>query len=598
MMTTTQKALVLVLIPVCFELVFITVMFFNIDQLASDLEKMERSKDAIESMYKTENWIITTCIWALSDTQNTEKDEKRLDYFDKGFSDRNFVKITDNRYPEIGALQEEIGELKNSIRELVEAKRREYATHEPFPRQKIYTGFLDMRSLADRIIETEKRMVHSEPQELAGLRTSLLSVMAIGIVCSALISFGLARYLTRDIIERLLRVKESAHRLAAREPVTPPSLKGDELATLESIIYESSRNLQDIRERENAILDNAADVICSLDRKLRISGVNAAAFRNWNFTEDELLGKALASVLVAEDVDATRANFQLISEGPGDGEIHNRVRTKSGAIREVVWSVKWNTNENQFFCVIHDVTDQRALQKMKQQFLAIAGHDLRSPLASVSIILERLLDDSVERLTPAARKELSKTREILSRLFDLVNELLELEKLESGKFVLATDCVSAFDVCVLSCETLEAMAAKAGVKLVKPSNDFAVVADERRLVQSVVNLLSNAIKFSPRDSTVFLSLARVNVNGANLVQIRITDQGPGIPETDRALIFEKFSQNKNSSNVNIKGTGLGLAIVKAIAQAHGGDVGVESEIGSGSTFWLSVPEFIDQEDDV
>lgn len=597
MLTTTQKALILVLIPVCVELLFITVMFFNIGQLAAELEQMEHSKDAIENMYRTENWIITTCIWALSDTQNTEKDESRLDYFDKEFARRQFGKVSDSRYPELASLQDDVNELSNSIKELVNAKRREYATNESFPRQKIYTSFLDMRSIADRIIAIEKRVTDAEPEELQSSRQKLFLLMAFGVVFSAITSFGLARFVTRDLANRLIQLRESAHRLAARESVPPPTLKGDELASLETMIYESSLNLRDIRERENAILDNAADVICSLDRKLRLTGVNAAAMRVWNYREDELLGRALATIVVPEDIDATRAQFQLISDGPGAGEIHSRVRTKSGDIRDVVWSVKWSNGEAQFFCVLHDVTELKSLQQMKQQFLAIAGHDLRSPLASVSIILERLLADSVEPLSPAARRELAKTRDVLTRLFDLVNELLELEKLESGKFVLATDCVSAFDVCVLSCETLDAMASKAGVTLVKPKNDFALLADERRVVQSVVNLLSNAIKFSPRDSTITLSLERAVVEDVKLVRICISDQGPGIPEADRALIFEKFSQSKNSSNVNIKGTGLGLAIVKAIAHAHGGDVGVQSEVGKGSTFWMSIPEFTDQEDD-
>ena len=597
MLTTTQKALVLVLIPVCFELVFIFIMAFAVDQIASDLQKMEHSRDAIENMYRTENWVISTCIWALSDTQNTKKDEKRLDYLEKEFSQLSFGKVSDNRFPELSSLQDDVGELTKAISALVAAKRREYTTHEGFPRQLIYTSFLDMRSIADRIIAIEKRVADSEPAELSRFRSTLMALMATGVAFSALVSFALAHFLTRDIIDRLLRLKESAHRLAAREPVLPPALKGDELASLESIIYESSRSLQDIRERENAVLDNAADVICSLDHKLRFTGVNAAAFRDWSFSEDELLGKALAAIVVPDDVDETRAQFQLVSDGPGAGEIQNRIRTKSGDSRDVVWSVKWNSVESQYFCVIHDVTELRNLQKMKQQFLAIAGHDLRSPLASVSITLERLLDEQNEPLTPAARKELTKTRDILSRLVDLVNELLELEKLESGKFVLATNCVSAFDVCVLACETLDAMAARAGVTVVKPKNDFALLGDERRLVQSVVNLLSNAIKFSPRNSTITLSLERTTADDAHLVQMRISDQGPGITEDDRALIFEKFSQSKTNSNVSIKSTGLGLAIVKAIAYAHGGDVGIESEVGKGSTFWLSIPEFIDQEDE-
>jgi len=109
--------------------------------------------------------------------------------------------------------------------------------------------------------------------------------------------------------------------------------------------------------------------------------------------------------------------------------------------------------------------------------------------------------------------------------------------------------------------------------------------DELRLVQAVINLLSNAIKFSPKNGTVTLAIVR----SANHVELRIVDEGPGIPQEDANLIFEEFRQSATAKQSSMKSTGLGLAIVKAIAEAHGGEVGVDSEVGKGSTFWIRIP---------
>lgn len=574
-------------------------MFFTVEQAAADLERMEHSKDAIQDLYSAQNWAVSTCIWALSENQNNRRDVKRLDEFDKQFAESKWTTLADDRNPELAMLQKDFNELGKTISEIVALKKKEYDSNGTyfFPRDLLYTAFMDMSSLSDRIIAIEKKIGTAEPEELQSLRLKLISFLFAGVICSSAISFALARFLITNVVDRLLYLKDDAYRLAARGEVLPPSNRGDELAALESTMFQSCLSLQEIRERENAILDNAADVICSLDRKLRFTGVNAAAYRVWKYKEEELLGKALAALLPPDAIDATRVQFQVIADGAGEGEIENQLRAKDGELRDVVWSVKWSASESQFYCVLHDVTELRQLQKMKQQFLAIAGHDLRAPLASVSLILERLLAEQVGELTSPARKELNKTRDILGRLLELVNELLELEKFESGKFVLASDCVSAFDVCVLSCETLETMASRAGVSLVKPTNDYAVLADERRLVQSVLNLLSNAIKFSPSGSTISLGLVRTqSLEGRPMIQIRVSDQGPGIPANDLGLIFEKFSQSKGGANTIVKGTGLGLAIVRAIAHAHGGEVGVESAVGNGSTFWLTVPEFLDAED--
>jgi signal transduction histidine kinase len=160
--------------------------------------------------------------------------------------------------------------------------------------------------------------------------------------------------------------------------------------------------------------------------------------------------------------------------------------------------------------------------------------------------------------------------------------------LEAGKLVLELDTVCATEVCKEARESLEMLAQKAGVgiDIAEPNTDAPFIGEHKRMVQVIINLLSNAIKFSPAGTTVTLGVDEK----PDSVEISVADQGPGIPAEDRAVIFDKFRQSRATSNVDIKGSGIGLAIVRAIAEAHHGQVGVDSRPGGGSIFWVRVPK--------
>jgi signal transduction histidine kinase len=207
------------------------------------------------------------------------------------------------------------------------------------------------------------------------------------------------------------------------------------------------------------------------------------------------------------------------------------------------------------------------------------------------VSLALLLDGKRGPLSERVQRLLKNAQSSSQKLTNLVNELLELEKLESSALVLELTAVSASDACASAKESVEMLAKQAQVTLRGPIGDALLLADPRRIVQVLINLLSNAIKFSPPASTVTISLAR---NEPEHVDIRITDEGPGIPLEHQSLIFDKFQQSRAVSNVPIKSTGLGLAIVKAIVEAHYGTVGVESDGTHGSTFWIRLP--LHQED--
>jgi signal transduction histidine kinase len=170
---------------------------------------------------------------------------------------------------------------------------------------------------------------------------------------------------------------------------------------------------------------------------------------------------------------------------------------------------------------------------------------------------------------------------------ELIGDLLDLEKLDSGKLVLQPACASAYDICSAAKDAVEHFAQRQQIKLIMPEGDAAIYGDERRLIQVVINLLSNAIKFSPRGANVSMKIAPAG----NLVEISVIDQGAGIPEQDQEVIFERFRQSTSKTDSGVKGTGLGLAIVKAIGEAHNGQVGVESKLGEGSRFWMKLPAF-------
>jgi signal transduction histidine kinase len=295
-------------------------------------------------------------------------------------------------------------------------------------------------------------------------------------------------------------------------------------------------------------------------------------------------------VLTNNTIEPTRKALQRIVDSSHEGELENVVRCRDGSLKNSLWTVRWSNQERSYYCVVHDITELRAIENLKQQFVSMVSHDLRTPLSSIGISLALLTEGRRGPVSEPVLQMIGKAQKGMHRLTDLVNELLDLEKLESGKMHLDLACVSASDVFAAAKESLETMAAMAHVDIKGPAGEAAVRADEGRLVQAVTNLLSNAIKFSPAGSTISLTIAKEN----GQAKISVTDQGMGIPEDKRAMLFEKFTRTQAASNVDVKGTGLGLAITKAIVEAHDGTIGVDSQMGKGSTFWIRLPLFFEK----
>lgn len=234
----------------------------------------------------------------------------------------------------------------------------------------------------------------------------------------------------------------------------------------------------------------------------------------------------------------------------------------------------------------HDMADALAeAARKKKEIVAVVSHDLRTPLTSLQGYLSLLYRGAYGDLTDTALERTRMAERAVARLIKLINDLLDLEKLESGKFDFNPVDAHSDEIIEASLNSLRGIAEERKIQFVEPEFDITCHCDPERIEQVLINLLSNALKYSPDNSKVSIGVVREK----GFVRWIIRDQGPGIPPDLQEAIFERFQQVSASEDRKKGGTGLGLAICKAIIEQHGGTIGVMSEIGQGSAFWFTVP---------
>jgi signal transduction histidine kinase len=234
----------------------------------------------------------------------------------------------------------------------------------------------------------------------------------------------------------------------------------------------------------------------------------------------------------------------------------------------------------------HEMADGlKEVDRWKREFFAMVTHDLRSPLSAISGALALMIKGVHGELSDKNLETCRRAQRGAARLLALANDLLDIEKMEAGKWELVLDTVSAQELFQQSIESIQTLAQQSNVNVESQHNQIELFADKKRLVQVIVNLLSNAIKFSPGNSTVTLTATET----PGWIEITVSDQGRGIPKSDLDKVFNRFEQLKATDAIVKGGSGLGLAVCRGIIEEHKGKIGVDSEEGKGSTFWVRVP---------
>jgi signal transduction histidine kinase len=236
------------------------------------------------------------------------------------------------------------------------------------------------------------------------------------------------------------------------------------------------------------------------------------------------------------------------------------------------------------------VANQRLaeLDNMKSDFVSNVSHELRTPLTAIKGSTDNMIDGLTGQLNEKQVRYLTRIKSNTDRLARLINELLDLSRIEAGRIDLKPTDLSVVSLTKEAAENLRPMATEKLVSLEVASADTSVTAwaDRDKVTQVLMNIIGNAIKFTPPHGRVIVSVER---NGAGWVQISVADTGPGIPAEEANKIFAKFYQVAQGGNQKTKGTGLGLAISKALVEMHGGGLWVKSEVGRGSVFSFTLP---------
>jgi len=412
------------------------------------------------------------------------------------------------------------------------------------------------------------------------------------VIMSVLIAFIAAVLFNRSTSDRLQVIMDNTSRIGAGKPPLGLLEGNDELTRIDRLYHQMYEDMNSLREKERALLDNAAELICSIDGNLRISDINLSAEKILQIPPQELVGHRVLDLIEPSEQERIGAALEKAFDGGSDNQsrFSTKMKCADGTIIDTEWVATAPAAGDSLYCVILDVTERKMLEQMRRDFVAMISHDLRTPLSSIQMILSMTQEEATARqsLSGEGLEGLTIAQNSCSRLLALVNNLLDLEKLESGQFELLARQDTLYRSLREAVGSIEVLARQKKIVLkLEATQEIEAYFDEERLMQVVINLVSNALKFSPKGSAITVGASRVQ-NG-EFVQVSISDQGRGIPEAMRVQIFERFRQVKVEDQYQTKGAGLGLAICKGIIERHHGTIGVQSTEGKGSSFWFTLP---------
>ena len=381
--------------------------------------------------------------------------------------------------------------------------------------------------------------------------------------------------------------------MCAREPITEPAL--DAMATVADEIalgIDRERAAESLRASEaltRSIIESMLEGLVITNSSMQIRSVNRAAERIFGYERGELLNQPL-TCLIPDGGGADPREFMLQAKLRAMGRVTEwQGQRKNGDVFPMELSLFdfWTSEGRHFGGAVKDLSERREVDRLKREFVSTVSHELRTPLTSIRGALGLVVGGAAGPLPAEAKRLLEIALKNSERLALLVNDILDMEKIESGQLEFKMAEFEIAPVLEAAVEGNRSYADAFGVGLAAENGvpGVAVYADADRLTQAVTNLLSNAVKFSPPGGTVRL-VTRLR---RGLVRLEVVDQGPGIPEEFRSRIFGRFQQADSSDTRQKGGTGLGLAISRLIVEKLGGEIGFESEVDRGSTFWIELP---------
>jgi two-component system, OmpR family, phosphate regulon sensor histidine kinase PhoR len=417
--------------------------------------------------------------------------------------------------------------------------------------------------------------------------SSAIRTISWATALAALLVILAAALITRMITRPVRKLTRAAVRLTSGQFDQMIRIESrDELGRLGHAFNKMSVNLKekisalsDEKSKLSTVLASITDGVIITDPRTNVVIANPAAESLFYFKESQARGKPLIEVVFNHEID------QLLKQCLAVKEKQNvTIDTPNSRFIRVIAVPLVAENLTGCLLLLQDLTELRALQTMRREFIGNISHELRTPLAGIKAVVETLQDGAIED-REAAQDFLSKINAEVDNLTQMVDELIDLSRIETLKVTLNLTPTDLNSLVTQVIEQLKPLAERKHISIrAVLSNDLPhIQADRERIRQVIVNILHNAVKFSP-DLGVITVMTTSDSKSAIL---RLTDAGIGIAKEDIPHVFERFFKaDRSRSN---PGSGLGLAIAKHIILAHGGEIEVQSELGVGSTFSFKLP---------
>jgi PAS domain S-box-containing protein len=377
-----------------------------------------------------------------------------------------------------------------------------------------------------------------------------------------------------------------------------------EVKTLRHLVAELQLEVAE-RKRAEEVLDqffnHSLDMLCIADFAGYFKRLNPAWERTLGFTADELCRRPFLDFVHPDDRDVTIAEMKQLSEGANTISFENRYRCKDGSYKWLLWNAHPLLAQQAIYADARDITERKLAEesirklkdtaesanRSKSDFLAQMSHEIRTPMNAIIGMADLLWETA---LSAEQRQYVRIFRRAGTNLLNLLNDILDLSKIESGHIELEEIDFDLRELLDKVCELLALRAHEKRLELacrVMPDVPTNLRGDPNRLRQILTNLVGNAIKFTERGEVVLRVKQESGSNQSGLLQFAVSDTGIGIPEEKLAQVFESFTQVDASTTRQYGGSGLGLAIAKRIVQLMGGRIWVESKVGAGSTFYFT-----------
>lgn len=452
-------------------------------------------------------------------------------------------------------------------------------------RLKLISYMENMIAMSREFVAQQENSTAALEREEHHMKSTLQIVIAAFFICSFLGAGLLAVLINRTIARKLQTLAGNVSKLAAHQDIGKPMKGDDEFASLDLAFRKMFQAINEARSKEKIVVDSALDMICTLTEAGVFTRVNPASERLLGRRPDELIGFDIQQLVPEQERQLALHNLRSAVDKQDSVSFEMAlVNSHSGQI-DTLWSVSWSQAEQSFFCVVHDITERKQAELVRQEITAMISHDLRTPITSVQVALDLMNARAFGDLPPEFRDEVAAAGMKSLEAMDLINDLLDIEKLERSDIAMMIRKHSLHDLVLTAWGDIRLGADLKAIQIDVNVGSLSVSVDRDQFIRVLRNLLRNSITNSPASSTVLVSATQQDENCV----LRIEDSGPLVVEEQKDSIFDRFQDFVGTEPSRTGGMGLSLAVCKALVLARGGTLSVGASSSSRFEFLIEIP---------